>query len=184
MKHFVTMVESKLIIVYLCIQFSQLVAKPSSLVIFKHKCTEEELYSKIKMPTRALLTKINGWKKPTCLCAEKQVLGIPSSYNSKDLKLNEYIGIFKAIGEKLTNQKAKEWIMDFWKSLEQTREESYDCERSNIDFNAGKSKPEPWFRFKINTGEKCCKDTSAVDSELLYGIARDYLLRMITDFKL
>ena len=108
----------------------------------------------------------------------------PLSYNSKDLKLNEYIGIFKAIGAKLTNRKAKKWIIDYWKLLETVRSKSYACERSNVVLNAGKSKPEPWFRFRINTGEKCCKDTSEVDSELLYGIARDYLLRIITEFKL
>ena len=70
-------------------------------------CDNRELYKPLKKPIRFLITKVGEWRKKNdqlCknLCQSSLPtpikIGIPFSYNYVDLDLNNYIGIFKAIG--------------------------------------------------------------------------------------
>ena len=172
--------------VYESVTFSRSAAKPAF-------CSDiGKLYSSLSKPLMSLISKVQVWSKMNDLqCRNLKCrslptpiqIGIPFSYNKEDQKLNEYIGIFKAIESHLSDLTIKTELRKYSYLIESRRNMSYACNKSDQDLNTGKSSPEPWYKIEDINANKCKNKNNNVDCTLM-NVLDLYLLTMVSEYKL
>ena len=171
--------------VYESVTFSRSAAKPAF-------CSDMgKLYSSLSKPAMSLISKVQVWSKMNdlqCrnLCQSLPTpiqIGTPFSYNKEDQKLNEYIGIFKAIESHLSDVTIKTELRKYTQTIESRRTMSYLCKKSFRDLNTGKSSPEPWYKIEDIDANNCKNKNNNVDCTLM-NVLDHYLLMMVDEYQL